>query len=85
VLERRSHSPTHATHLASGIYPWNEFTKSCDTLGIWHTRGMIDSCGLHDIQSVFRLAMQQYVGEGNLDSRNAIQLLHVPFFHCTMN
>jgi hypothetical protein len=40
---------------------------------------MIDSCGLHDIQYVFRLAMQQYVGEGGLDSHNAIQLLHTIF------
>jgi hypothetical protein len=40
---------------------------------------MINSCALHDIQSVFRLAMQQYVGEGDLDAHNAIQLLYTIF------
>jgi hypothetical protein len=40
---------------------------------------MSDSCGAHGIQSVFRLAMIQFVGEGGLDSRNAIQLLHTVF------
>jgi hypothetical protein len=63
----------------SGAGTPESFAKSCNTLGIWHNRGMVDSCGLHDIQSVFRLAMQQYVGEGGLDSRNAIQLLHTVF------
>jgi hypothetical protein len=63
----------------SGAGTPESFAKSCDQLAIWHQRAMIDSCGLHDIQSVFRLAMQQYVGEGGLDSRNAIQLLHTIF------
>jgi hypothetical protein len=31
------------------------------------------------LQSVFRLALQQYVGEGGLEARNAIQLLHTIF------
>ena len=34
------------------------------------------SCGIHDIQSVFRLATQHCIGEGGLDAENAIQLLH---------
>ena len=59
----------------SGAGMPESFAKSCNQLAIWHQQAMIDSCGLHDIQSVFRLAMQQYVGEGGLDSQNAIQLL----------
>jgi hypothetical protein len=41
--------------------------------------GMSSSCSLHDLQSVFRLAMQQFVGEGGLDAWNAIQMLHTMF------
>jgi hypothetical protein len=40
---------------------------------------MEDSCGIHDLQSVFRLATQHFVGEGNLEKRNAIQLLHTMY------
>jgi hypothetical protein len=38
-----------------------------------------DSCGLHDLQSAFRPALQHFVGVGGLESCNAIQLLHTMF------
>ena len=63
----------------SGAGTPESFKKACTILGIWHAQGMIDSCGLHDLQSVFRLSMEQYVGEGGLDARNVIQLLHTVY------
>jgi hypothetical protein len=48
-------------------------------LGIWHPHGAADSCGLHNLQSAFRPALQHFVGVGGLESRNAIQLLHTMF------
>jgi len=38
-----------------------------------------DSCGLHDIQSVFRYSVLNCIGGGSLDQDNAIQLLHTMF------
>jgi hypothetical protein len=35
-----------------------------------------DSCALHDLQSVFRLPIRHYMGDGGLDNRNAMQLIH---------
>jgi hypothetical protein len=49
------------------------------TLEIWGERATEDSCGLHDLKSVFCLALQQYDGEGGLEARNAIQLLQTIF------
>ena len=63
----------------SGAGTPESYANACTKVGIWHKQGMSDSCGAHDIQSVFRLAMIQFVGEGGLDSRNAIQLLHTVF------
>jgi hypothetical protein len=60
----------------SGAGTPESYANACTKVGIWHEQGMSDSCGAHDIQSVFRLVMIQIVGEGGLDSRNAIQLLH---------
>ena len=60
----------------SGSGTPESFAGSCRKIHIWGERATEDSCGLHDLQSVFRLALQQYVGEGGLESRNAIQLLH---------
>jgi hypothetical protein len=54
-------------------------TKPCDLLGIWHNQWMLNRCGLHGIQSVFRLVIQQYVGKGDLDACNTIQLHHTVF------
>jgi hypothetical protein len=45
----------------------------------WEDVSMEDSCGIHDLQSVFRLATQHFVGEGNCEKRNAIQLLHTMY------
>ncbi len=63
----------------SGAGTPESYANACVKAGIWHEQGMSDSCGAHDIQSVFRLAVVQFVGEGGLDSRNAIQLLHTVF------
>ena len=38
-----------------------------------------DSCGLHDLQSVFRYPVLQCIGSGGLETDNAIQLLHTTF------
>lgn len=38
---------------------------------------MVDSCALHDLQSVFRLPCSHYIGQGGLDNQNAIQLFHM--------
>jgi hypothetical protein len=37
---------------------------------------LADSCALHDLQSVFRLPIRHYMGDGGLDNRNAMQLIH---------
>jgi hypothetical protein len=63
----------------SGSGTPESFANACKKIEIWGERATEDSCGLHDLQSVFRLALQQYVGEGGLDARNAIQLLHTIF------
>ena len=47
--------------------------------GIWHARAMEDSCGLHDLQSVFRLPIEHYIGDGGLDNNNALQYIHTVF------
>jgi hypothetical protein len=60
----------------SGSGTPESFANSCRKRKIWGERATEDSCGLHDLQSVFRLALQQYVGEGGLEARNAIQLVH---------
>ena len=44
---------------------------------LWGTHlALADSCGIHDIQSLFRLPIAQWIGEGGLDRRNTIQLIH---------
>jgi hypothetical protein len=69
----------HGSTSDSGAGTPESYANACAKIGIWHALGMSDSCGLLDIQSVFRLSMQQSVGEGGLDARNAIQLLHTVF------
>jgi hypothetical protein len=61
----------------SGSGTPDSFANACKKIEIWGERATEDSCGLHDLQLVFRLALQQYVGKGGLDARNAIQLLHI--------
>jgi hypothetical protein len=63
----------------SGSGTPESFANACKKIEIWGERATEDSCGLHNLQSVFRLALQQYVGKGGLDARNAIQLLHTIF------
>jgi hypothetical protein len=63
----------------SGAGTPESYAKLLDTLGIWHQHAAADSCGLHDLQSAFRPALQYYVGVGGLDLQNAIQLLHTMF------
>jgi hypothetical protein len=50
----------------SGAGTPESYASACAKIGIWHEQGISDSCGLHDLQSVFCLAMQQFVGEGGL-------------------
>jgi hypothetical protein len=38
-----------------------------------------ESCGLHDLQSDFRLPMRHCMGDGGLDNRNAMQLTRAVF------
>ena len=38
-----------------------------------------NSCGHHDTQSVFRLPLQELIGDGGLGQDNAVQLLHAIF------
>jgi len=49
-----------------------------------HPGGNGDSCGLHDLQSVFRLPIQQYIGLGGLERHDALQLAHAVYdmFNC---
>jgi hypothetical protein len=49
---------------------------ACDKIGIWHQQGMSNLCGLHDLQSVFWLEIQQFMGEGELEAQNTLQVLH---------
>jgi len=46
--------------------------------------GTADSCGLHDMKSIFRLPVKQFIGVGGLDKRDAIQCIHVVYdmFKC---
>jgi hypothetical protein len=67
------------------LEPPESNTNACANIGIWHQQGMSNSCGLHDLQSVFWLVMQQFVGEGGLDAQTALQLLHTIFSLYTKN
>jgi hypothetical protein len=58
------------------------FANACKKLNIWGAGATADSCGLHDLRSGFRLALQQHVGDGGLEARNAMQLLHTMFSFC---
>ena len=53
--------------------------KALQKGGIWNARAMEDSCGLHDLQSVFRLPIEHYIGDGGLENNNAIQYIHTVF------
>jgi hypothetical protein len=60
----------------SGSGTPESFTNACKKIEIWGERVTEDSCGLHNLQSVFRLAVQQYIGEGGLkQAQNAIHFL----------
>jgi hypothetical protein len=37
----------------SGAGTPKSYANACTKIGIWHQQGMSDSCGLHDLQSVF--------------------------------
>jgi hypothetical protein len=41
--------------------------------------------GLHECQSVFRLAMQHHIGDGGLGKRNAVQCNHAVFLKCLLD
>jgi hypothetical protein len=63
----------------SGASTPESWSKGLEKEGLWEDVSMEDSCGIHDLQSGFRLATQHFVGEGNLKKRNAIQLLHTMY------
>jgi len=46
--------------------------------------GTADSCGLHDMKSIFRLPVKQFIGVGGLDKSDAIQCIHAVYdmFKC---
>ena len=54
-------------------------SKEMHKLGLLTAFFCCDSCGLHDVQSVFRYAILICIGAGGLDSDDAIQLLHTLF------
>jgi hypothetical protein len=51
----------------SGVGNPKSWSKALDKEGLWEEVSMEDSCGIHYLQSVFRLALQHFVGEGSLD------------------
>ncbi len=63
----------------SGAGTPESWSNALDKEGLWEDISMEDLCGIHDLQSVFRLASQHFIGKGSLDKRNAIQLLHTMF------
>ncbi len=63
----------------SGAGTPESWSKGLEKEGLWEDVSMEDSCGIHNLQSGFRLATQHFVGEGNLKKRNAIQLLHTMY------
>jgi hypothetical protein len=56
----------------SGAGTPESWSKALDKEGLWEEVSMEDSCGIHDFQSVFRLPLQHFIGEGSLDGQNAI-------------
>jgi hypothetical protein len=55
------------------------WSNALDKEGLWEDISMEDSCGIHDLQSVFHLASQHFIGEGGLKKCNMIQLLHTMY------
>jgi hypothetical protein len=71
--------PLRGATADSGAGTPESYAKACQRIQIWLDRALANSCGIHDLQSDFRLPVQQYIGEGKLGSRNAIQFLHTLF------
>ena len=78
-LFRRDNSMLEGATVDSGGGTPESFGVSCKQLNICMTEASFESCALHDLQSVFRLAMQHCIGEGGLTNSNAVQFLHTLF------
>ena len=48
-------------------------------LGLTSNCFCVDSCGLHDLQSVLRYSILNFIGAGGLDGDNAVQRLHTMY------
>ena len=66
----------HGSTVDSGGGTPESFGRSCNNINICADEASHQSCGLHDIQSKFRLPMQHCVGEGGLLYKNTVQFLH---------
>jgi hypothetical protein len=75
----RDNSTFEGATVDSGAGTPESFGVSCKQLNICMNEASFESCGLHDLQSVFRLAMQHCIGEGGLTNSNAVQFLHTLF------
>jgi hypothetical protein len=78
-LFRRNNSTIDGATVDSGQGTPESFRAACSKLNICSIDCAFDSCGIHDIQSVFRLPMLYCVGEGGLNNNNAVQFLHTLF------
>ena len=53
--------------------------KCMQQLGLTSNCFCVDSCGLHDLQSVLRYSILNFIGAGGLDGDNAVQRLHTMY------
>ena len=60
----------------SGCGTPESFSIACTNINICTSDAAHHFCGLHDVQSKFWLAMMHCIGEGGLENKNALQLLH---------
>jgi hypothetical protein len=64
----------------SGAGTPESWSNALDKEGLWEDISMEDWCGIHDLQSVFRLASQHFIGKGSLEKRNGVQLLYTMLY-----
>ena len=69
----------HGICVDSGAGTPESLEKAMGNLKLLRSTFCCDSCGLHDIQSVFRYSILICIGAGGLDSDDALQLLHTLF------
>jgi hypothetical protein len=68
--------PLKGATVDSGAGMTKSYAKACKIIQIWIDHAVADSCGIHDLHSDFCLPIQQYIGEGKLGLKNAVQFLH---------